>query len=448
MSVTVYKYDGVKMAAVSSYDETAWTKDNDKDSEVAEMSKRVAWLYAVHGKRAGAAAGLPIELLRNGEAIEVKDYPIDIDIKDLLYRYSLVMDMYGENYMFKVEQGKQVVEVRWFSPSTITIEQNKTGLVGFTRTLGNEKRYYPVKDNDSRVMWTWLPGDVEIGPGNPPVSSAEDAAMILRHAGKTTRTYFERGAIDNWAIFDDRLYSLGDADRKRFRASWNRMFRAGWRKMGEILHLGSGAEMQRINSPIAEQVLPELDELQANAICIAHQTPLLLMSPRTASNRSVIDQATLTWTNAVIIPHAEMMLKTLNRQLFHDMGYEWIVNAESMNVNQEEEVLKQQAYSGYVASGMPPETAAAMLGLDVPEGMPLVIDEPIAEPEQPQPVMIEEETKSVAWHDDKRRLKTWLKNDSARDIDDFNSNELSHLDKLDTYTEVFSADVYNWRNYP
>ena len=66
----VYKQDGIKMAAVASFPDEAWTTTGEHDSEIADLAKKVAWLYAVHRKRAGATSGLPIELQQNGEKVD------------------------------------------------------------------------------------------------------------------------------------------------------------------------------------------------------------------------------------------------------------------------------------------------------------------------------------------------------------------------------------------
>ena len=447
----IFTEEAIKMAAVSSFDESAWTSSKSK-SGVAELSNQVSWLYAVHRKRAGAISGLPVELRKGKEEVKKADWPIAMDMPDLLYRYSLSTDLYGENYMFQVKRGQTVERVRWFDPNTITIEENNTaGLVGFTRRVGGGPDTYPVVDGLSDVMWTWLPGMTEIGPGTPPANVVEGAATVLRYMGMTVEGLFENGAIDSWVYFAPKLVGLSDDDKKQYMGYLKRLLKRGIKKIGEIWTLDPDGRLESMNAPIDQWALPELNDMKAEEICVAHDTPLMLLRPNEGADKAMMKETKLSWVNEVIIPAAQRMLDTLNEQLFEAMGYEWVINAESMNVNQEEEVLKQQAYSGYVASGMPPETAAAMLGLDVPEGMPLVED--VLEPE-PQPVIeevaIEPEIKSVLWHDDEKRFRAWYKKrGSDVDINGFNSNELSYLDKLDVIAGVNEdADIHDWRNYP
>jgi len=93
---------------------------------------------------------------------------------------------------------------------------------------------------------------------------------------------------------------------------------------------------------------------------------------------------------------------------------------------------------------LPRDIAEAMLP-NSPQGSQQ--PEPIAQPiidDIPE----DEPMKSMLWHDDAKRFKSWLKNRDTPDINDFNSNELSYKDKLDIVAEISDATIYDWRNYP
>jgi hypothetical protein len=55
-----------------------------------------------------------------------------------------------------------------------------------------------------------------------------------------------------------------------------------------------------------------------------------------------------------------------------------------MTISQEEERQRAQAWMLYVSQGADPDVAAAMLGLDIPEGMELMLDEPPIDVEMPK----------------------------------------------------------------
>ena len=374
----IYTEEAVKMAAVSSFSDDAWDIAGQSESNAAELSKRVAWLYGVMRKRAGHTGGLPYVLTRNSEPVDKRDWPIKIDLPDLMYKYSLATDLYGANYFFKVKRGETVEWIKWFDPTTITIEANeKVGLLGFTRRIGANKTLYPVKDGKCDVIWTWLPGLKELGPGEPPANVIVDAAEILRHMTITAKGFFESGAIDTWILFDNQIKLIPETEQKRLFSWLRRTMRGGTRTQGTgIYTLPPESRLEQISSPIEKWTLPELNEMEAEHICVAFDTPLMLMRPEQGSDKAMMEETKLMWTNEVVVPHAQRAVDDLNEQLLYDLGYELEIDADSMNINQEEEHKKSASFTNYV-NGMIAalqaespeliEIAAETLGIDLPE---------------------------------------------------------------------------------
>jgi len=439
----IYSEKAIK-AAVSSFPPEAWTSLDKQESKVAELVSQVSWLYSIEHWRAGAMSGLPIELQRNGDKIERADWPVDMNLPDLLYRYSLAMDLYGASYLFQVMQGSRIVEVKWFDPQTISIEANeRVGLVGFTRTLGANKQTYPVKNGRSRVMWTWLPGMAEVAPGDPPANVVKDAAETLRYMSRTTRGFFEKGAIDNWVLFGPQS-AIPEPQRAGFIKWWRRVMMGGSTTQGSMEVLHPDSRLERISSDPGAWILPELNDMNAENIAMAHQTPLMLLRPEQGSDKAMMDRVTLSWINGVIIPQAQRVIDTLNYQLFDDLGYELVIMAESMNVNQEEEVLKAQAVAQYVAAGETLANAYRILGIDLPDDYEVAPDEPEPEPMplQPQPEQLQqppELEQNVLRAIDARAVRTWIKKRPDADLNDFKSNHLTLADRQSIAYEVSKA---------
>jgi hypothetical protein len=441
----IYTAEAIKMAAVSSFPDEAWTSLSGKDAEAEELRKQVAWLRAVQAKRAAAVTGLPIELQRNGEKVEKADWPVRMDMPELLTRYSMAMDLFGQNYMFQIKRGDTVESIRWFRPSTITAEVNaRQGLVGFTRTLGANKTMYPIKDGKCRVMWTWLPGMDEDKPDAPPADTVLDAANILRYMSETVRGLFEDGAIDSWVLFSPRITGIAENDKKQFMGYLKRILKRGVKKSsGEIWTLDPDSRIESMNAPIDEWALPELNDMKAEEIAIAHDTPLMLLRPNEGADKAMMEQTRLMWINEVIIPHGQRMIDTLNEQLFYDLGYEFVILSESLNINQEEEVQRSQAVGNLVMAGETLANAYAILGYDLPPGyvapperLLLPAPEPEAGPE------IDNQMKQA----DMKAFRNWIKKRLGADVDGFNSNELTRADKMAIAYEVGIAQGAPFRN--
>lgn len=441
----IYSQEAIKRA-VADFPPEAWTSTGGSEDEMALLVKQVSWLYSIEHWRAGALSGLPFELQRNGEVVDKDDWPVDMNLPGLMYRYSLAMDLYAEAYLFQVTQAGVVTEVKWFDPATITIESNaRQGLVGFTRTLGAAKKLYPVKDNKSRVMWTWLPGMQEVGPGDPPANVVKDAAETLRYMSRTTRGFFEKGAIDNWVLFGPQS-AIPKPQQKGFLKWWKRVMMGGSNTQGSMQVLSPDSRIERLNSPVSDWILPELNDMNAENIATAHQTPLMLLRPEQGSDKAMMDRVTLSWINGVIIPQAQRVVDTLNFQLFTDMGYELVINSESMNVNQEEEVQRSQAVNNLVLAGETLANAYRILGYDLPDNYEEPPDEPEPEPEPVQPVIVEPEVKSFMWLDEEGQFRRWLKNHEHSDIGKFKANHLTERDKQAIAYEVGTAQDAPFRS--
>lgn len=430
---------GLKAIPLNRLPKDAWEYLTGGDKgEMEKLSKQVAWLYGVQRKRANAIAGLPIYMTRGDDDVEKNDWPIRFNHKDIFKRYSLAMDLFGANYLFKQMRGNDVAGLRWLHPKTITPEINaREGLMAFSRRIGSNVDVYPVKDGRSDIIWTWLADTVEVGPGTPPADVVKTAANILRFMSLTTEGFFKDGAIDSWVLFSPEISRTSEEEKRNFFTWIKNVLRSGTKSQGGFWTLPPDARIEQINSPINEWTLPDLDQMEAQAICVAHDTPMMLMKPEQGSDKAMMEETRLMWVNETIIPHAELLVDSLNEHLFMDLGYEMVIRGEELNVNQEEENRKAQSYGIYVTAGMPPETAAVILGIDVPEGMPLEREFELPEPE-PEPEQEVEPVRSVLWESDAKALKNYLKNRGpGTDVGGFNSNELSYIDKLDIYAEVF-----------
>ena len=210
-----------------------------------------------------------------------------------------------------------------------------------------------------------------------------------------------------------------------------RLLKRGVKKQGEITTLDPDARLEQMNAPVNEWALPELNDMKAEDICIAHDTPLMLLRPNEGADKAMMAQTRLMWINEVIIPTGQRMLDTLNEQLFDSMGYEWVINAESMNINQEEEVQRSQAVNNLRMAGETLANAYAILGYDLPKGY--VAPEPQPEPEPQtvaEPIIIEPEVKSLAWLDEERQLKRYCHNRDNPPVLSFKANHLTDTDKI------------------
>ena len=99
----------------------------------------------------------------------------------------------------------------------------------------------------------------------------------------------------------------------------------------------------------------------------------MLVDPDVGSNRALLDRVTSNWVEYTILPHTELIVHGLNHHVFNPNGYNLELQPQALTVNMEDETNRASAFQMYVSTGVPKETAAAVLGIHVPEGMELDI---------------------------------------------------------------------------
>lgn len=336
-----------------------------------------AWFRAVVNLRAAGAASIPRRVMRGTAEIDESMLPFTVDLGDLFHRGSLALDMHGAFYAAIVQNGRGApLEVRFLDPRTIRLRFNEQSgaLVAFERVANGRVvqtyRYDPATRTAPGLAWAWTPGLNEIGPGDVLADTCALPAKTLVMADELMRGLFERGAINQHFVTAD--YQAPEAEKERLRDKLRRAFFGGVREAHNIEVFSSGLTITPIGTaPNALELGPTAMRLQDD-ICALAQTPRILLTPADASNRSVIDRTTQTWLQATIAPRATLIAHALNVHALAAVGYRIDLNLAAMDVDQEEEAAKAAAWAIYVDRGVDPETAAAMLGIDIPEGMPFI----------------------------------------------------------------------------
>jgi hypothetical protein len=280
-----------------------------------------------------------------------------------------------------------VLEVRWLDPKTIELQYDRiTGkLNGFVRRLNGYIRQEYQYNDETRMApglaWVWTPGMNETGPGDNLAEACKQPATILTLGDSVVKGLFERGAINAYWISAETMPV--EEERQRIVDKLKRTLFGGADKSSGVEVFSSGLTPTKIGTDPKDLELGAIAARLQTDMCAVSETPALLLHPTEASNRSVIDRATQNWITTTIKPHAQMVVDALNFHVLEPAGYTLELNTAAMDVDQEEEASKAAAWALYVDRGVDPETAAAMLGIDIPSGLPFVVEQP-----QPQPAAL------------------------------------------------------------
>lgn len=370
----------------------AWTVITGQDTGAGEATKlrsRVAWLFRCVELRAQAVASMPFEirkrsvLYRSGDERPPRGMEWLVRFPALLKRTEAAAVMTGRAYWehqrnaYGISRGFQ-----WMLPSSVKPRFNEDSgeLLGFDRNL-NKGQKRPMKVED--VIYFWPPDDaVETGPAeNYPGKAAAAAAGVLGNLDNFLSAYFERGMIRATLLTYTELI---DADEQKRAKEW-------WQRVVQGVKNAFVAEIVRsdvkpvvIGEGVKDLENQELTASEKEDICTAMGVPQSKVTANAANfaTRKADEQAFIQDT---IVPEWDWIAACLNEQLFEPAGLFLLPKPENLPVMQEDENERAQAWATYVNAGMPKDTAAALLGLDVPEGYSLF--EPSAPEAQQQPTI-------------------------------------------------------------
>lgn len=340
------------------------------------------WFRAVIHKRGNGVKAIPRRITKGDTEIDEREFDGQlgrprIDFPRIFEQGSVALDRFGAMYLAAVQNARrQTLEVRWLDPRTIRLRYDKaTGkLQGFERWLNGQMAQFYAYDENTRkapgIVWAWSPGMNETGPGDNLEDACNLPARTLVMADELMRGLYSRGAINqHWVTAN---YNPPEAEKERLRERIRRFMFGGVDNAHNIEVFSDGLTVTKVGTdPNALELGPTADRLQ-NDICSVCDTPRILLNTADASNRATIDRITQTWLLTTIAPHAQQIIDALNFHVLSDLGYELELNTAGLDVDQAEEMEKAQAWAVYVDHDVNAETAAEMLGIDIPEGMEFI----------------------------------------------------------------------------
>lgn len=337
-----------------------------------------AWIYRCVSLRAASISRLPYSITLLNKPIAAKchssrratkaaqgdevEWPHETQLPDLLWRSEASLCLEGVAYWMVVNSlAGTVMKYRWLTASTITPQIDKvTGLTGFVRSInGTQQPPYPIE----RIVHIWLPDpDVEIGPGRAPVSVALAAAGVSINIDRFASAFFQRGAIPATIL---QVEGGTPEDRTRLEVWWKKLLQ-GVKRAWETVAVPMGIKPIIVGSPIKDLAVPDLENQVREKICATLGVAESIAGQ--AANYAVSKEDYLSFYRDTIIPEAGVIEAALNAQVFHPQGLAFAFNPEELDIMQEDETNRAQAFSQYVTGGVPVTWVAQMLGLEAPEG--------------------------------------------------------------------------------
>jgi hypothetical protein len=355
-----------------------------EDTDLVKLYSRVAWLWRGVQLRANGVASMPFEI-RNSAGV-VYD-----STKDKLPPAGLEWVRRLPVYNAKVEaaatlRGAAYFERRqnvmgsdlffdWLLPDSVTPQIHKTeGLTGFKRQVGSRT----VKLETEDVVYFWLPDwRVELGPAlDYPGKAALSAAGVLHGAAEFLAGYFDRGLIKATLLTYDHNPTPEEAGRVL--TWWKRVF-SGVKNANAADIIRGDFKPIIIGEGLKDLTDNNLTTEQREDISAALGVPQSKLFKKPGGLGDAQDSDNRTFYDDTLIPETEWIRAVWNEQVLEPDGYTLVYTPQKLSVFQEDEEQRSQSFLNYVNGNVPNATALAMLGVTVPEGMP-VESLPVSEP--------------------------------------------------------------------
>lgn len=370
-----------------------FTVGNAHSKSSDQLFGSAAWYFACMVKRARALSGVPHSFYKRTETPAGR-LPFAMPSATLLYKTELDWLAHGSAYWLAISNRFGVVKkIRHVVAGAIELDHapDDMGYRWYKRNIGSgqqagnigsqvferqESGLYQLSIGSGRseTLLTLMPLHapshlVELGPGIAAGHVAGLDASVLAFVSEFLLEYFGGGGVSKTLIKSERNYGSGDtAKAKAFKTYINNILRS--RPNGEIQVLPSDLAIEHLVRPLKELSIPEISAEMRRTICAAFETPEPIVTGE-ATNRGDSDNVKKGWYDDTIGPESIMLCDAINQQLVNLTGYRLRFHPERMELYQQEEVQRATAYAGYVAAMVHPDTAAAMLGLDIPEGYTL-----------------------------------------------------------------------------
>jgi HK97 family phage portal protein len=288
-------------------------------------------------------------------------------------------------------------EIQYLNPNTIKPKLTpRDGLTGFTRRFKGQEKHFDVED----IIYFWYPDpEVEVGPpGVSPAMAALNAADVLLSVDEFMAAFFKRGAIKPTILGVPG--GTPKSEKEKLEGWFNRMF-SGIANAFKTKAINADAvQVTTIGDGIQDLDNNELTDSRRQDIAAALGVPETKLFQ--AANFATKERDDKGFYEDTILPEANFIAEVLNEQVFGPNGYQLRFMPEQMQIFQEDERERSEAFANYVYAGMQPSIAAEMLGLSLPQNVEYAdLDGAQPEQEQREP----QDTDGLRSHLDKWRRK-------------------------------------------
>ena len=367
-------------------------------SSVQTLRRVVPWLAKATTMTANAVADLPFEILNDKNAVvdsslNWKNKLGGIPDPCVLF-YKLASSLcLGRAYATFQKTSNLIIDIQYFAPQSITPQINYSGIQYFDRASdkGNTDRYWPVSSGktENLLLYFWIPdSDVELGPAlSFPAGTALMACELMFSMDGSIKTYADRGFIPATILG---VKGMADVTERQRTESWFNRFLRGFTKEPAKVINSEAMTVNKLGGGMDELsgIYKDLNKQSIENIGTAFGIPAALFMSDMAFASEVNPMIKIWYTTSQFKLIYQTIENTFNTQLLNQFNLHLRFKPETLDAFKDEQLDNQQAFSGYVASGIKHSVAAQMAGLKLPDGItPDMLDPEEKEEVIPAPVV-------------------------------------------------------------
>lgn len=365
--------DGAKSGLLDVWGDAGWQSLgfalSSGGSDKFTLAQKIGILYRAVKIRSQSISQVPWEIIK-GDRVVWSDGDDDVPAElewfqnwpELLSLTEASLTMTSQAYWFLLRNRVRITGVQWYSPLTMTpVWDKQLGLTGFTRSI--DAKPQPVKLED--VVYIWYRSAMhETKPETSPLEAAQVDSQIISNLNLFISTFFERGAIKATILTLEGPAVQSEKDKLK---AWWESALTGIKKAFSTEVISASVKPIVVGEGVKELSNNQLSKEKREDIVATLGVPLSKIFSN-AANFATAQLDDKAFFQNTILPDCKI-IQTIANKALRSTGYRIKFTPETMDIFQDDETERADSFSKYVTAGMKQSIAAAILGIELPEGI-------------------------------------------------------------------------------
>jgi len=344
---------------------------NSIDSVHAAYSK-VPMIYRAVKMRCDAlsSVGVKISTLAGDEA----EWPYKCDLRDLIWKTEAALLGNGRAVILKLKNRVKILDLQWLNPFSIVVtHDNLRGLI-----FSQAGQSWPEEDIIYIKEFSY---NDDLTTGASTVMACLNDAALMNYQTRFASRFFEFGGMPIMLVSSEGK-NIDKDEQDRMQSFFNKLA-SGVSNAWRALVTRSKLTPEVVSQDLDKMTMPELYAQATKNIANAFGIPVNMFSGD--DNYASADSHRMQFWQDTVRPRGRIIEAAFNRQLFAPLGLQMEFLFDELDIFQEDEEKRAGAFKMYVEAGLNPAAVVEMLGIETSSDIPLIVEEPKAEPEDEAP---------------------------------------------------------------